>query len=230
MMKCNACGKRIKKNEGHYVGDNGTFYEGKILCESCYLEYEPCAVVYYSGDDHPYVISETRNETGGDFRLKWHSIDPWRGYYETESEKYVLVNTAELLADHESEKMLKEFDKRIREVFDTFGLDYARVFARTSNVFCQNYDLYVKKNQALLAHFLVERVKKEVDYDNPKWYRNIVFSEEALNLLKELFPERKIETDYDALKLLEDLVDDAFAKLTKKLNKEVENGRKQEFC
>jgi len=121
--------------------------------------------------------------------------------------------------------MLIEFDKRVREVFDAFNIDYARVFSRTSNVFCQNYDLYVKRNQFLLAHFLVEKVKEEVDYNNPKWYRKIVFSEEALNLLKELFPERKIETDYDALKLLEDLVNDAFAKLTKGSNKEVENGR-----
>jgi hypothetical protein len=37
-MECVACGKRIK-NESVYIGDNGTFYEGKTLCDSCYLEY-----------------------------------------------------------------------------------------------------------------------------------------------------------------------------------------------
>jgi len=225
-MRCFACGRRIKKNESAYVGDDGTFYEGKTLCESCYLESEPCAIVFYSKDEHPYEISETRNETGGDFRLKWHSIDPWRGYYELESGKYVLINSAEILAYHESEKMLKQFDKRIREVFDEFGIKYARVFTRTSNVFCQNYDLYVKGEDAFLAAILIEKVKAEVDYNNPKWYRNIIFSEDILNLLTQLFPERRIVTDYDAVKLIEELGDDVLNELKKRLNKEVENGRR----
>jgi len=64
--------------------------------------------------------------------------------------------------------MLKEFDERIRE-FDEHGIDYARVFGRSSNLFYQNYDLYVKKDQALIAKLLVEKTKAEVDYDNPKW-------------------------------------------------------------
>jgi hypothetical protein len=149
--------------------------------------------------------------------------DPWRGYYETKSEKYALVNTAELLAYHESEKMLKEFDERIRELFDEHNIDYARVFARSSNVFYQNYDLYVKKEQALIASLLVEKAKAEVDYNNPKWYKNIIFDEEALNKLAEAFPERQIKTDYDAAKLIEDLGDDAINELQKRL-KEVKHG------
>jgi hypothetical protein len=76
-----------------------------------------------------------------------------------------LVNTAELLAYHESEKMLKSFDERVRELFDKHGIEYARVFARSSNVFYQNY---VRKDQALLASLLVAKAKSEVDYDNPK--------------------------------------------------------------
>jgi len=221
-MRCVVCGKRIKKNESVYVGDDGTFYEGKTLCESCYLESEPCAIVFYSEDEHPYEISETRNETGGDFRLKWHSIDPWRGYYELESKNYVLINSAEILAYHESEKMLKEFDKKVRELFDKHNIDYARVFARSSNIFCQNYDLYVKKEQALLAGLLVEKAKAEVDYNNPKWYKNIIFDEKTLNKLAELFPERQIKTDYDAARLIEELGDDAINELQKRL-KEVKH-------
>jgi len=222
MMKCAACGQRIKKNDA-YIGDEGTYYEGKPLCETCYYEDEPCAIVYYKNDDQPYVISHTRNETEGDFTVKWHSTDPWRGYYETKSEKYALVNTAELLAYHESEKMLEEFDERIRELFDEHNIDYARVFARSSNVFYQNYDLYVKKEQALIASLLVEKAKAEVDYNNPKWYKNIIFDEEALNKLAEAFPERQIKTDYDAAKLIEDLGDDAINELQKRL-KEVKHG------
>ena len=217
-MKCSICGVRLKKREVYY-GDEGTYYEGKPLCETCYYEDEPCAIVYYKNDDQPYVISHTRNETEGDFTVEWHSTDPWRGYYETKSEKYALVNTAELLAYHESERMLKEFDKRVRKLFDKHNIDYARVFARSSNVFYQNYDLYVKKEQALIASLLVEKAKAEVEYNNPKWYKNIIFDEEALNKLAELFPERQIKTDYDAAKLIEELGDDAINELRKRLRR-----------
>lgn len=222
-MKCACCGQRIRKTEA-YVGDAGTYYEGKPLCEACYYEEEPCATVFYKGDDQPYTISLTRNETEGDFTVQWHSTDPWRGYYEAKSERYALVNTAELLAYHESEKMLKQFDERVRELFDEHDIDYARVFARSSNVFYQNYDLFVKKDQALLAKLLVEKAKAEVDYNNPKWYRNIVFDEEALSKLAELFPERQIKTDYDAVKLVEELGNGVFAEVQGRL-KEVKHER-----
>jgi len=214
-MRCMICNERIKRSETCF-GDEGTFYGGKPLCESCYYEDEPCATVIYSKDDTPYIISGTRNETEGDFRVKWHSTDPWRGYYETSSEKYSLVNTAELLAWHESEEMLKNFDEKIRELFDEHGIDYARVFARSSNVFYQNYDLYTKREQAFLAGLLVAKTKSEVDYENPKLYRNIVFDETALNKLIELFPEREIKTDYDAVKLVEELGDDALTELQRR--------------
>ena len=116
-MKCSICGRRIKRSKA-YFGDEDTLYERKPLCESCYYEDEPAATVFYGRDKQPYIISSTRNETNGDFKVEWHSTDPWRGYYKTKSEKYSLINTAELLAWHESEKMLKEFDEKIRELFD----------------------------------------------------------------------------------------------------------------
>jgi len=96
-VRCYICGKKLRKSDV-YLGDIGTPLEGKPLCEECYYESEPCATVYYGEEDTPYIISEARNETDGDFRVKWHSTDPWRGYYEVESDKYSLVNIAELLA------------------------------------------------------------------------------------------------------------------------------------
>jgi hypothetical protein len=215
-VRCSACEERVKKTEA-YFGDKGTSYEGKPLCEACYYEDEPCATVLYKRDDQPYVISHTRDETEGDFSVSWHSTDPWRGYYETKSEKYSLVNTAELLAYHESEQMLKNFDERIRELFDEHGIDYARIFARSSNVFFQNYDLFVRKEQVLLGSLLVARAKAEVDYNNPKWYKNIVFDEDALNRIVELFPERQIKTDHDAARLIEELGDNSLAELQNRL-------------
>jgi len=102
-------------------------------------------------------------------------------------------------------------------LFDEHGIDYARIFARSSNVFYQNYDLYVKKGQVLLAGLLAVKVKQEIDYNNPKWYRNIVFDETALNKLTELFPEREIKTDHDAIKLVEELGDSTLNELQKRL-------------
>jgi len=218
-VKCSICDEQIKKTEA-YCGDVGTLYENKPLCESCYYEDEPAATVFYKRDDQPYVISETRNETEGDFSVHWRSTDPWRGYYETKSGKYSLVNTAELLSYHESEEMLKNFDERIRELFDEHDIDYARVFARSSNVFYQNYDLYVKKGQEFLGRLLVAKAKGEVDYNNPKWYRNIVFDEDSLNKLSQLFPERHIKTDYDATRLLEELGSNALTELQNRLKEE----------
>ena len=215
-LLCALCEEPIEDEEPYY-GDEGTYYEGKPLHETCYWEDEPVATVYYGNDDYPHIISYTRNETEGDFRAEWHSTDPWRGYYETESDSYVLVNTSEHLAYHESEWMIKEFYERVRKLFDEHGIDYARVFARSSNIFYNNYYLYVKKGQELLANLLVAKAKAEVDYDNPKWYRNIIFDESSLKKLAELFPERRIETDYDAAKLVEELGDKTLAELEKRL-------------
>lgn len=211
------CDQRIKRSQA-YFGDQGTLYEGKPLCETCYHEDEPAATVLYGRDDEPHIISHTRNEAEDDFSVQWHSTDPWRGYYETKSEKYSLVNNAELLAYHESEQMLKEFDEKVRELFDSSGIEYARVFARSSNVFCQNYELYVKKDKELIARLLVAKAKAEVDYNNPKWYRNIIFDSEALTKLAQLFPERNIKTDHDAVKLVEELGDKTLPELQKRLN------------
>lgn len=215
-MKCTICDQRIKNCETLF-GDEGTPYEGKHLCESCYYEDEPAAIVFYNRDKQPHVISGTRNETDGDFSIRWHSTDPWRGYYETSSREYGLVNTAELLAGHKSERMVKDFDERIRKLFDEQEIDYARVFARSSNVFFQNYDLYVKRDKILPAALLVAKAKSDLDYSNPKWYRNIVFDESSLKRLADLFPEHQIETDHDAVELVEELGDKALSELQTRL-------------
>lgn len=215
-MRCESCDAKIRKDEA-YSGDPGTLYENKTLCETCYDEDEPCATVFYGKDDTPYAISGTRNETDGDFAVEWHPTDPWRGHYEANSEKYALVNAAELLAYHESEQMLADFDKRTRQMFDEHGIDYARVFARSSNVFYQNYDLYVRKANYLPALLLVEQAKRECGYDDPKNYRNILFDEEALDKLASLFPEENISTDYDAAKVVKKYGDDAVPELQRRM-------------
>ena len=39
----------------------------------------------------------------------------------------------------------------------------------------------------MIASLLVEKAKAEVDYNNPKWYKNIIFNEEALKMLQGCF-------------------------------------------
>lgn len=73
-MECEICDGEIQE-ENACLGEPGTMYEGKPVCETCYDEDERCAVVYYGADDSPHGISGTRNETDGDFRVGWHSID-----------------------------------------------------------------------------------------------------------------------------------------------------------
>jgi hypothetical protein len=224
-VRCSICGEEIE--EEVCFGDKNTYYENKPLCDTCYYEDEPCATVLYKGDCIARTISNTRNETDGDFLVDWHSTDPWRGYYETKSEKYSLTNTAEFLAFHESEEMLANFDKRVRELFDEHDIDYARVFASSSNVFFQKYNLYVRKGQELVAALMVAKAKAEADYDNPKWYKNIVFDEDSLKKLSRLFPEHEIKTDFDATRLVEELGDNALSELQSRLRKNKDAERDQ---
>lgn len=205
-MKCSICEENVEKSNVYY-GDVATAYEKKPLCEICYYESDPNATVFYGNDDQPHVISDTRNETDGDFRLTWVSTDPWRGYFVAKSEKHSMVNTAELLAYHESQEMLEDFDTKIRELYNESDIDYVRVFARSSNIFYQNYDLFVRKDKALFSSLLVAKVKSDVDYDNPRWYRNILFDEQSLEKLNQLFPERELKVDADVLKLVKDYGD-----------------------
>jgi len=83
-VKCYICDKTIRKPQA-YFGDEETPLEGKPVCEDCYCEDEPFVTVLHGRDDIRYIISETRNETDGDFRVRWHSTDPWRGYYEVKA-------------------------------------------------------------------------------------------------------------------------------------------------
>jgi len=87
-MRCHVCEKNLRRSQA-YFGDEGTPLEGKPLCEECYYDDEPCTTIFYGKDDTPYIISETRNETDGEFRVRWHSTDPWRGYYEPYSSQTV---------------------------------------------------------------------------------------------------------------------------------------------
>jgi len=205
-FKCASCEEPIKNQDSLFFGDVNTYYEGKPLCEVCYHEDEPVATIYYRGEEEPYHISLTRNETEGDFKAKWRSTDAWRGRYELESEKYQRIFSDAILSYHESEAMLKELNDKMMEAFSTNGIDFCRAFLRTSNVFCTDYDIWVRKepDQILRAYLTLERIKQEVDYANPIYSTGILFDRETLGKLQNILGNKyQIKTDSDVMKLVE---------------------------
>jgi len=203
---CAICGQPIVTTDPRnrpYTGDTGTSCEGKPVCDTCYDEdtCQPAATIYYGGDhDEPHLIGSCRNETEGDFQVKWHSTDPWRGYYECESGEYVEVFTDAILSGHESEEMLKKLHDRVLERFDEEDIGFARVFCRSSNVFFTSLEIWVRRDfvQLLKAYAIIAQAKGEVDYDNPLYSTGILFPRESLEKFKDLLGKKyKITTDKD---------------------------------
>ena len=141
---CESCEEPIEDEVYH--GDHSTHYESKALCETCYYEDEPCATILYGDDDSPRIISDTRDETEGDFKVKWHATDAWRGHYKVESDNYRLIHTDCILSYSKDAQELEQFDEELRKTLTERGVRYVRVFTRTSNVFSSGYDFFVHKD------------------------------------------------------------------------------------
>ena len=201
---CSLCGKHIEDDVVY--GDSFTFYEGKPLCSKCYYEDEPAATIYYGRSEEPCRISQTRNETDGEFWVEWSSSDLWRGRYVVKSNEYRKVFSDSILAYHESETMLKELNDMVVSSFEEMNLDYARSFARTSNVFCTDFDIWTKNDliQFIRGLITVESVKGTVDYYNPLYSTGIIFDREIMKTINEYFKgEKFLRSDAELLKLLQ---------------------------
>ncbi len=220
-LLCAVCGQAILLDsvDRPYHGDPGTSYEGQPVCETCYDEdlCEPSATIYYGVDsDEPCLIGACRNETEGNFKVRWHRTDAWRGYYELESEVYTQVFTDAILSGHESEQMLKKLYDIVLERFDEEGIDFARAFTRSSNVFMTCLEIWVRKDlvQLMRAHLILAQAMKEVDYDNDLYKTGILFPRESLEQLKRLLGDRyQVNTDSD----IADLVNSKFEDLIREI-------------
>jgi len=228
---CAVCGEPIvpqSPGDRPYSGDPGTACEGKPVCDTCYDEdtCEPAATIYYGIDDEPHLIGSCRNETDGDFRVKWHSTDPWRGYYECESDEYVEVFTDAILSGHESEEVLKKLYNKVLERFDQERISFARVFCRSSNVFMTSLEIWVKRDfeQLLKAHAIIAGAKGEVDYDNPLYSTGILFPRENLEKFKKLLGERyNITTDKDLADLAAEKGDDLLREIIEAAERRIDD-------
>jgi hypothetical protein len=132
-------------------------------------EQEPSATVIYGDDETPHIISEYTDTTEGDFDVKWVSTDAWRGYYELTSKNWAKVHTDVALGWSEDEQNLKKFDDELRSVLNKNGIQYARVFSRSSNVFSSGYDFFVKKEDASKVKGVVGLLA--VKYRDPEKFR-----------------------------------------------------------
>lgn len=203
---CACCESPIGKGQVLY-GDPDTYYENKPLCESCYDGDEPVASVYLPDDRIPQFISYTRNETEGEFRVRWDWIDSGRGHYKMESDDYINLLSDAILSGHESAKMLAELNQRIQEEFLGNGINFRRIFTRTSNIFCTGYNVWIKKDpeQILMAYSILQKLKNEVGYDNPLYSTGILMDRDSLKKVKEILGGRyKIRNDGDLEKLVKE--------------------------
>jgi len=203
---CAKCGEFIEKPGDLTFGDSHTYYEGEPLCLTCYFEDEPSATVYYRNEKEPHHISYTRNETDGDFWVEWKPSDAWRGRHTVYSKKFKKLFSDSILAYHESEAMLKELNDLVMGRFDEMNLDYARSFARTSNVFCTDFDIWTKNEliQVIKGLVVIESAKETVGFDNPLYSTGIIFDRESLDKIRELFKgEYALENDGDVMRLMQ---------------------------
>jgi hypothetical protein len=157
--KCVCCEERKPKDEMRVVtvGED----KGKPICETCYDEDEPQATVFYNGDkEEPKFIGNYTNDTEGDFTLKWVSTDGWRGYYDvTPNEKWVRIVDDCILSYSEDAEQLHEMQEKLEEFLKSRDIEFAKVFARTSNCFSTGYDFFVEKGEEDEAKCIVAILK-----------------------------------------------------------------------
>jgi len=209
------CEDQLPDADDVYHAEPSTEYEGKPVCETCYHQTEPVATLFYDDDETPCFISSVRNDTEGQFWVRWHSTDPWRGYYELHASDYACVLSDAILAWHESEAMLKELNDRLMHEFGEADVSYVRAFLRTSNVFSTGLDFWVRNDPLSLlpAYAIVQRAKQDVGYDDPVYKTGILIPRETLTQVQQLVGSKNgIESDNDLLRVVEhrgeELMDD----------------------
>lgn len=74
-----------------------------------------------------------------------------------ESDDYTKLLSDAILSGHDSARMLAELNQRILKKFLENGIDFRRIYTRTSNIFCMAYDIWVKKDleQILKAYSIL---------------------------------------------------------------------------
>jgi len=122
-----------------------------------YLNQEEKRIYSEDPEQHPEIMPYSTE----DFTAEWVSTDAWRGYYKVKAaaDDWEKLHSDSILHQHHSEKELKEFDDRIREIGEELGVEIARVTTQTSNVFSSSYDLFIKGREEDIEE-LKDRVER----------------------------------------------------------------------
>jgi len=160
---CVCCKEKLAENADVYPAKEG------MLCFGCYeseTSQPPATVIYGKDEDERKILGDYIDETDGEFVLSYHKTDGWRGYYEVASKIWTNVHSDAILAHSEDAGELENFDEKLQELLDAQNISYARVFTRTSNIFCSGYDFFVKKEDAQIVQALVFMLRAE--YRDPE--------------------------------------------------------------
>lgn len=152
-------------HERSSIGEQGTFYEDKTVCETCWGEAETLATIRLFDKDNldddrgeygqdQFEISDCRNMTAGDgpqflgvWSAKWVSSGGYRGYYDVIPPKgWARFHQDCSLAWSADSAELENFDKALRQLLvKEMGINLVRAVARTSNVCSAGVDYFVEK-------------------------------------------------------------------------------------
>jgi hypothetical protein len=80
-----------------------------------------------------------------------------------------------------------------------------------------------------MAHCILQKLKQEVDYDNPLYSTGILMDRDALKKLQQMLGEKNnIESDTDLMKLAEEKGEDLLDELQTAMKKSQEPNRTDE--
>lgn len=169
-VKCECCDTEMDYDTYHNSassGDEGTYYEGKTLCESCHGDDQPEATLRVFDAEHPdgegdygetiFEIGATRNSTAdngdiGLWRVHRQRIDGWRSYVKVDPPKeWVTFHGDVALSGSADAKDLERFDLYLRKALIAKGFRMIRATSITTNVFSVGVDYFIEKENADVA-------------------------------------------------------------------------------
>ncbi len=155
---CTWCSKEIVNEDPVYF-DNG--YTG--IHEDCVSDIEsddrssPQLTVYYSHNiDQPNSVGRYHDDTEGDFEPQYNSIDAWRGTISPISKNYTSIHNDGIKAFSPEEEDQEKFLEKTIDALDEEDIEYAVVYAASSNVFFTRQDIFIKNED-------VDKAKKVLD-------------------------------------------------------------------
>lgn len=129
-------------------------YDGEMICRRCEEDdlREPMATVKHSEFSRPLRIGHYRNETEleleNGFEAEWVSTSAWRGYVKVSAEgDWKLVESKNVLTAW-NDRDVKKLDEKLTDLADQYDVEWARVMSRTSNVFSNNFDFFVRGSES----------------------------------------------------------------------------------